>query len=257
MMIRHGGEIRGVTPVRGPVCASTDRHANSLTRVPPVRGPVCASTGRRHAWGKIPAPLSEAQDQCAPQRIDITGTASIVSSGIFVGVVSCWRFPKNQLAARQSPRTQETVSPKSDYMPRNAEGRSICIKAEKIVGDRGPKGMRDSKPAGSTSMLGGISTTAGTTEFGTLLTPADYSGFRSSVVDPLCHADIGEPQLEVWTYFRGEPARSCGFDSGFICMGFAACLQAKCSSVEQLQKLDQGVVVRLGGAQGDELRYDV
>ncbi|KAJ7920964.1 hypothetical protein B0H13DRAFT_1985923 [Mycena leptocephala] len=60
-----------------------------------------------------------------------------------------------------------------------------------------------------------VSTTAGTTEFGTLLTPADYSGFRSSVVDPLCHADIGEPRPEVWTYFRGEPACSCGFDSGF------------------------------------------
>ncbi|KAJ7936656.1 hypothetical protein B0H13DRAFT_2303344 [Mycena leptocephala] len=63
--------------------------------------------------------------------------------------------------------------------------------------------------------LGGVSTTAGTTEFGTLLTPADYSGFRSSVIDPLCHPDIGEPRPEVWTYFRGEPARSCGFDSGF------------------------------------------
>ena len=85
--------------------------------------------------------------------------------------------------------------------------------------------------------LGGVSTTAGTTEFGTLLTPADYSGFRSSVVDPLCHADIGEPRPEVWTYFRGEPARSCGFDSGFVCMGFAACLQAKCSSGVSTQSL--------------------
>ncbi|KAJ7884328.1 hypothetical protein B0H14DRAFT_3432419 [Mycena olivaceomarginata] len=67
--------------------------------------------------------------------------------------------------------------------------------------------------------LGGVSTTAGTTEFGTLLTPADYSGFRSSIVDPLCHVDIGELRLEVWTYFRGKPARSCGFDSGFsLCM---------------------------------------
>ncbi|KAJ7938764.1 hypothetical protein B0H13DRAFT_1941504 [Mycena leptocephala] len=76
-----------------------------------------------------------------------------------------------------------------------------------------------------------VSTTAGTTEFRTLLPPADYSGFRSSIIDPLCHADIGEPRPEVWTYFQGEPVRSGGFDSGFICMGFAACLQAKCSSV--------------------------
>ncbi|KAJ7871068.1 hypothetical protein B0H13DRAFT_2350076 [Mycena leptocephala] len=52
-----------------------------------------------------------------------------------------------------------------------------------------------------------------------LLTPTDYSGFRSSVVDPLCHADIGEPRSEVWTYFRGEPARSCSFDSGFFMVG--------------------------------------
>ncbi|KAJ7467296.1 hypothetical protein B0H11DRAFT_1921559 [Mycena galericulata] len=102
-----------------------------------------------------------------------------------------------RLQLSKSPRTQETVSPKSDHTPRNTEGRSICIKAEKIVGDRGPKGMRDSKLVGSTSTLGGVSTTAGTTEFGTLLTPADYSDFRSSVVDPSCHADIGEPRSEV------------------------------------------------------------
>ncbi|KAJ7926609.1 hypothetical protein B0H13DRAFT_1862067 [Mycena leptocephala] len=87
-----------------------------------------------------------------------------------------------RLRLSRSPRSQETVSPKSDHTPCNDEGRSICIKAEKIVGDWGPKGMRDSKPAGSTSMLGGISTTAGTTEFRTLLTPADYSGWTSSSI---------------------------------------------------------------------------
>ncbi|KAJ7878460.1 hypothetical protein B0H13DRAFT_1892626 [Mycena leptocephala] len=292
--------------------------------VNPVRGPVCASTGRRHAWGKIPAPLSEAcvrpvrgpvcasiarrggdNSQCPSIPLD---RLSVRLNGLIsreqlqlcpAGFSSLHRrhclllgiseeptgHSTFRLRLSRSPHTQETVSPNSDHTPRNAEGRSICIKAEKIVGDRGPKGMRDSKPAGSTSCvlmnlkraiwtgvpsrrpalvtwvvertLGRVSTTSGTTELGTLLTPADYSGFRSSVVDPLCHADIGEPRPEVWTYFRGEPARSCGFDSGFVCMGFTACLQAKCSSAEQLQKLDQGVVVRLGGAQGEELRYDV
>ncbi|KAJ7920385.1 hypothetical protein B0H13DRAFT_1867598 [Mycena leptocephala] len=115
-----------------------------------------------------------------------------MSSEIFVGV------PVHVLVIKlfdfnsSSRRAQETASPESGHTPRNAEGCSICIKAEKIVGDRGPKGMRDSKPAGQPS---------------------------SSVVDPLCHADIGEPRPEVWTYFRGEPARSCSFDSGFsLCM---------------------------------------
>ncbi|KAJ7812500.1 hypothetical protein B0H14DRAFT_3150319 [Mycena olivaceomarginata] len=117
-----------------------------------------------------------------------------------------------------SRRAQETASPESGHAPRNAEGRSICIKAEKIVGDRGPKGMRDSKPAGQ----------------------------PSSDVDPRSHVDVGEPRPEVWTYFRGEPARSCSFDSGFVWVF----RKAKCSSAEQLQQLDQGVVVRLGGAQG-------
>ncbi|KAJ7937812.1 hypothetical protein B0H13DRAFT_2261394 [Mycena leptocephala] len=179
-------EIPGVNPVRGPVCASTvddmpGAAPLSEAHVCPIRGPVCC----------LLLEISE----------EPTGYSTF------------------RLRLSRSPRTQETVSPKSDHTTHNAEGRSICIKADKIVSDWGPKGMRDSKLAGSTSMLGGVSTTAGMTEFGTLLTPADYSGFRSSVVDPLCHADIGEPRPEVWTYFRGEPACSCGFDSGFsLCM---------------------------------------
>ncbi|KAJ7807725.1 hypothetical protein B0H13DRAFT_1928857 [Mycena leptocephala] len=128
-----------------------------------------------------------------------------------------------------SRRAQETASPESGHTPHNAEGRSICIKAEKIVGDRGPKGMRDSKPAGQPSCWE-ASPPQPVPRKPALLTPADYSGFRSDV-DPRSHVDIGEPRPEVWTYFRGEP--------------------------EQLQQLDQGVVVRLGGAQGEELQYDV
>ncbi|KAJ7842644.1 hypothetical protein B0H14DRAFT_2586207 [Mycena olivaceomarginata] len=91
-----------------------------------------------------------------------------------------------------SRRAQETASPESSHAPRNAEGRSICIKAEKIVSDRGPKGMRDSKPAGQ----------------------------PSSDVDPRSHVDIGEPRPEVWTYFRGEPACVCVFQFWFRVYGF-------------------------------------
>ncbi|KAJ7831070.1 hypothetical protein B0H13DRAFT_2289319 [Mycena leptocephala] len=197
-----------LSPRKHPIPQDT---VEEIPGVNPVRGPVCASTGRRHAQGKIPAPLSEA---CV---CPVRGPVHCLLLEISEEPTGRSTF---RLRLSRSPRTQETVSPKSDHTP------SICIKAEKIVGDRGPKGIRDSIPAGSTS---------------------------SSVVDPLCHADIGEPRPEVWTYFRGEPARSCGFDSGFVCMGFAACLQA----TEQLQQLDQGVVVRLGGAQGEELRWRV
>ncbi|KAJ7924782.1 hypothetical protein B0H13DRAFT_1863647 [Mycena leptocephala] len=158
--------------------------------VRPVRGPVCASMGRHGS--DSPSAL--------PSWVD---TLNIVSSGIFIGVPIHVLVIKLFDFNSSSRRAQETASPESGHTPRNAEGRSICIKAEKIVGDRGPKGMRDSKPAGQ----------------------------PSSDVDPRSHVDIGEPRPEVWTYFRGEP--------------------------EQLQQLDQGAVVRLGGAQGEELQYDV
>ncbi|KAJ7442110.1 hypothetical protein B0H11DRAFT_1932612 [Mycena galericulata] len=248
----------------------------------PIRGPVCASTDRR--GGTIPAPLSDVstslEAQCVPRRVDMGTIPASTSARLHIvsRLIVSDLLPTPADGARSSPvprflqltisadeamprldyaisksstesplesfpklipaapspfalcprprpchqtfrhsdfdsssgRAQETASPESGHTPRTAEGRSICIKAEKIVGDSGPKGMRDSKPAGEPS---------------------------SSVVDPLCHVEIGEPRPEVWTYFRGEPARSCGFDSGFVCMGFAACLQAKCSSAASTQSL--------------------
>ncbi|KAJ7937822.1 hypothetical protein B0H13DRAFT_1852122 [Mycena leptocephala] len=144
-------------PVRGP--RPSVRLDGSTWRehpVHPVRGPVCASTGRHGDDSR--------STQCPrPRPCEFSSPPNASSHMSFSSDFDS-----------SSGRAQETASPESGHTPCNAEGRSICIKAEKIVGDQGPKGMRDSKLAGQPS---------------------------SSVVDPLCHVDIGEPRPEVWTYF--------------------------------------------------------
>ncbi|KAJ7803643.1 hypothetical protein B0H13DRAFT_1931237, partial [Mycena leptocephala] len=87
--------------------------------------------------------LSEAY-LCCPQPLC---TPPLFHLGVLVHVLVIKLFDFNS----SSRRAQETVSPESGDTPRNAEGHSICIKAEKIVSDRGPKGMQDSKPAGQPS----------------------------------------------------------------------------------------------------------
>ncbi|KAJ7480495.1 hypothetical protein B0H11DRAFT_1915895 [Mycena galericulata] len=272
----------------------------------PIRGPVCASTDRR--GGTIPAPLSDVstslEAQCVPRRVDMGTIPASTSARLHIvsRLIVSDLLPTPADGARSSPvprflqltisadeamprldyaisksstesplesfpklipaapspfalcprprpchqtfrhsdfdsssgRAQETASPESGHTPRTAEGRSICIKAEKIVGDSGPKGMRDSKPAGEPSTLGGVSTTAGAMESG-VVDPRRLLGLQ--VQRRRSFVPCGD-----WGTSTGSmdvlPRGTCAFlRLRFWFMGFAACLQAKCSSAASTQSL--------------------
>ncbi|KAJ7936508.1 hypothetical protein B0H13DRAFT_1853247 [Mycena leptocephala] len=171
--------------------------------------------GRR--GGTILAPLSAVstslEAQCAPRQVDMVLTwGRLPLHSVSPPTSFEFSSPPNASSHMSfssdfdssSRRAQETASPESRHALRKAEGHSICIKAEKIVGDRGPKGMRDgiANPRDNPRRWE-ASPPQPVPRNPALLTPADYSGFRSDV-DPRSHVDIGEPRPEVWTYFRGN-----------------------------------------------------